>query len=280
MFSWLKLFHHGVRVQLVITAAAISLLAGCAINPVSGKRELHLFTDDDEITLGLETKKSVIKQYDIYNDPALQKYIEGIGKKLALTGERPELPYNFTILDTPVVNAFAAPGGAIFVTRGILNEMRNEAELAAVLGHEVGHVTGRHSMGALEKQYGYKIIFELTSVLTKKDLSSMKPYADTLAGVIVLGYGRDNEFEADNSGLRYCIAAGYDPGGMASFFKRLEKMEGTPPSKLENLFQSHPPTAERIRRAEEFVRSKSNVRNPANLDEAAYKERIKGLPKK
>jgi predicted Zn-dependent protease len=249
---------------------------GCATNPVTGQQEIRLFSDSDEVTLGLQTKQAIIKEYGEYKDPAMRDYIESVGKKLVATSERRSLPYNFTILDTPMINAFAAPGGCIFVTKGILKAMDNEAELAAVLGHEIGHVSSRHSMGALEKQYGYEIMFNLAAALSKKDLSELKQYSDSLAGLIFLGYGRMNEFQADNCGVRYAVAAGYDGMGEVTFFQKLRTLEGKEMTNLQLLFSSHPATSERISRVKTYLAS-INYQAPGSAIQDDFKSRTRSV---
>ncbi|MFH1368784.1 MAG: M48 family metallopeptidase [Elusimicrobiota bacterium] len=255
----------------------LSCFSGCATNPVSGKQEIRLFSDDDEITLGSQTKQVIIKEYGEYSDPGLKQYIEDVGRRLVASSERKYLPYNFTILDTDMINAFAAPGGCIFVTRGILKAFENEAELAAVVGHEIGHVSARHSMGALEKQYGYEIMFKLAEILSKKDLASLKQYSDTLSGLILLGYGRENEFEADNCGVKYAVAAGFDGRGAVTFFQKLEKLEGSKPTQLEMLFRTHPSTDDRIAKIKQYLVS-IGYQPPANAANDGYKQRVQALP--
>lgn len=261
---------------LTVNCLLLTVFSGCATNPVSGKQELHLFSDSDEITLGKQTKEAIIKEYGEYKDAALKQYIESVGQRLAFACERNGLPYNYTILDTEMINAFAAPGGCIFVTRGILKAFDNEGELAAVLGHEIGHVSARHSMGALEKQYGYEILFKMTEILSKKDLSSLKQYTDTLAGLIFLGYGRENEFEADNCGVRYARTAGFNAYGAVTFFQKLAKLEGSKPSDLEMLFRSHPATSDRIMKVKEYL-SSTGYQPPASAVDDGYKLRIAGM---
>lgn len=258
-----------------LTLAAGLLLAGCATNPVTGKREIRIFSDKEEVALGAQTRDTVFKQYGRLQDPALEGYVAGIGQRLAGVCDRRNLQYSFYVLDTDMVNAFAAPGGYIFVTRGILKSMSDEAELAAVLGHEIGHVVGRHSMKALEKQYGYQALLGIASAASGRDLSGLQQYSDFLAGALLAGYGRDNEFESDMLGTRYTAAAGYDAGGAASFFRKLEKMEGggKKANDLQKLFASHPPTKERIKKVEaQAAGLAAGARN-----EAAYAAAVKGL---
>ena len=278
-YSLFTSFRSIVLAVLLLTTyyLPLTIFSGCATNPVTGQQELRLFSDDQEITLGLQTKAAIIKQYGEYKDPGLKQYITDMGMKLASVSERKYLPYNFTILDTDMINAFAAPGGCIFVTRGILKAMDNESELAAVLGHEIGHVSSRHSMQAMEKQYGYEIMFKVTEMLSKKDLSSLKQYSDTLAGLIFLGYGRQNEFQADNCGVRYETAAGYNGYGAVTFFGKLEKLEGSKPTQLELLFRSHPATGDRIYKVREYLAS-IGYQAPTTPIMDSYKGRVAALP--
>lgn len=237
-----------MRVFLLLSLLFVS----CTTNPVTGKKEIRIFDDKDEIEFGKEVHKSVVNEYGLYKNPQAQALVENIGRKIISNAER-KLPYSFTLLNTDMVNAFAAPGGYIFVTKGLLEYVENEDELACVLGHELAHITLRHSMKALEKQYGYEIVFNIISALSEKDLSAIKQYTDTITGLMLLGYGRDNEFDADFHGIRYAKLAGYDPNAMVNFFNKLKKMEGKKLSKLETLFSSHPPTEERIKKVQDSI---------------------------
>jgi len=232
---------------------SFAFLAGCAINPVTGKREIRLLSTRQEVALGRETAQQVEKEFGVYNDPELQKYITEVGEKLVDVCERKEITYSFTVLNTPMVNAFAAPGGFVFVTRGILKELDDEAELAGVMGHEIGHVVYRHGAKQFEKVFGYSAIVLIGEIITKRDLSQLKQYTDFFVSLMLLGYSRKNEFESDNSGVRYSLASGYDPRGMVDFFEKLKTMEKKPPTKFETLFRSHPPTADRIERIHAYL---------------------------
>jgi len=239
-----------LNITLLITFA---FLAGCAINPVTGKREIRLLSTGQEVALGRETAEQVEREFGVYNDPELHKYINEVGQKLVEVCERKEITYHFTVLNTSMVNAFAAPGGFIFVTRGILKELDDEAELAGVMGHEIGHVVYRHGAKQFEKVFGYQTILLIGEIITKRDLSQLKQYTDFFTSLMLLGYSRKNEFESDNSGVRYSLAAGYDPRAMVDFFEKLKTMEKKPPTKFETLFRSHPPTADRIERVQLYL---------------------------
>ena len=134
------------------SAAALSLLLGCATNPATGKPQLALISEQQEIELGRQNDQQVQQQLGLYPDPRLQDYVNRVGQKLAAASERPNLAWTFRVVDDPVVNAFALPGGHIYVTRGLMTHLTSEAELAAVLGHEIGHVTARHSVEQMSKQ--------------------------------------------------------------------------------------------------------------------------------
>ncbi len=260
--------------KFILALFCAALLAGCATNPVTGKRELRIFSDKEEVSLGAQTRDSVIKEYGRLPDPALEAYVAGVGQKVAAVCDRQNLAYSFYVLDTEMVNAFAAPGGYIFVTKGILKAMSDEAELAGILGHEIGHVVGRHSMKALEKQYGYQAVLNIASMVTQRDLSGLQQYTGYLTNMLLLGYGRDNEFESDMLGTRYAMAAGYDPRGTADFFRKLQSLEGGKKANdIEKLFQSHPPTGERIKKVE----AQAAARPGGARNQAAYAAAVKGL---
>jgi len=253
-------------------------MVGCATHPVTGKKEIRLLSTKQEVALGKETAKQVEREFGVYNDPELHKYINEVGQKLADGSERKEITYYFTVLDTPMVNAFAAPGGFIFVTRGILKELDDEAELAGVMGHEIGHVVYRHGAKQFEKVFGYQAILLIGEILTKKDLSQLSQYTDFFVSLMLLGYSRKNEFEADNSGVRYSLAAGYDPKGMVDFFEKLKTMEKKPPSKFETLFRSHPPTADRIERAQLYIEQVEIEEKELSRNRETFKRMTQDLP--
>lgn len=255
---------------------SLLLAAGCATNPATGRSELRLFSDEDEVALGAETRAAVVREYGLYADPALTAYVAGVGAKLAAVCDRKTFDYTFEVLDTDVVNAFAAPGGYIFVTKGILREFFDEAQLAGVIGHEIGHVTARHGMKAMEKEYGYQAVMGIASLLADRDLSELSQYTDYLAGLMLGGYGRENEFQADALGLKYAMAAGYDPRGTAEFLARLGQLEsGEKTNFLEELFASHPPTAERVEKIDAGIASAGR---PAGVrNRTAYAAAVRDL---
>lgn len=230
--------------------AALVLLAlaalSCAVNPVTGKKEFMLYSESQEIELGRQTDAEVAATYGIYDDAALAAYVSKIGLGLAAKTQRPGLPYRFTVLDSPVVNAFAVPGGAVYVTRGILAMMSSEAELAAVLGHELGHINARHSMSQMSKAQVTQLGLALGSVISK-EFAKYAGLAGAGLQVLFLKYSRDNENQADTLGVDYSRAGGYDPADMAATFVALQKMgDLSGRSSLPGFLSTHPVTADRI----------------------------------
>jgi predicted Zn-dependent protease len=204
------------------TAAAVGAYA-CARNPVTGKNEIALVSESQEIQMGQEYAKQVVQSMGLYRDQKVQDYVTGLGMELAKKSERPNLPWAFYVMDDPTVNAFALPGGSIFVTRGILTHMNNEAELVGVLGHEIGHVTARHSVQQMTRQQLAQIGLVAGSVLS----STVAQYAGLASqglGVLFLKYGRDAESQSDMLGFKYMVREGYDPTAMATMFQTLERV--------------------------------------------------------
>ncbi|MFB3058963.1 MAG: M48 family metalloprotease, partial [Gammaproteobacteria bacterium] len=177
------------------------MLFGCATNPVSGDREFVTLSESQEIDQGRKYHQTIIDQYGVYDDPGLQSYVEAIGQQLAANSHRAHLEFHFTILDSPDINAFALPGGYIYITRGIMAYLDNEAELAGVLGHEIGHVTARHSVRQQSGQLAAGLLNILISSVTGSQ--TLQELGDQLSFGIIRGYGRKHELEADRLGAEY-----------------------------------------------------------------------------
>jgi len=236
----------------------ILLIAGCAVNPVTGQSNFVMMSEDDEIKLGREANPDIIKQYGgIYDNPALQSYVQNIGESLAAVSHRNKLVYRFTVLDSPMVNAFALPGGYIYITRGLLAYLNSEAELAAVLGHEIGHVTARHSVRTISIARAADIGFAIGSILAPElQTQAAQNIFNILGNALISGYGRDNELEADRLGAEYLARDGYDPQAMIKvievlknqeeFEKQLAAEEGREPRIYHGVFASHPDNDTRL----------------------------------
>jgi predicted Zn-dependent protease len=204
--------------------SCVLLSAACAINPATGKRQFVLMSEAQEIQLGRESDPAIVAQYGLYPDDELAAYVDGIGQELAAISERPDLQWTFRVLDDPLVNAFALPGGYVYVTRGILAHMNSEAELASVLGHEIGHVTARHSVSQLSKAQLAQLGLGIGAAVTPESLQDVVGLAGTGVGLLFLKYSRDDERQADDLGLRYLALGGYDPRPMGDMFRTLDRV--------------------------------------------------------
>ncbi|MEJ2760061.1 MAG: M48 family metalloprotease [Gammaproteobacteria bacterium] len=215
-----------MRTLLLSLLLVPALLGGCATNPVTGKQDFVLMSQQDEINLGKKLNQQVLQQYPVYNDVALQDYVQYVGQKVAAKSDRPNLQYHFTVLDSDEVNAFALPGGWIYITRGIMAYLNSEAQLAAVLGHEIGHVAARHAV----RQYSARQLTGLGAALGAAFIPGLGQVAGQqvmgLLGTAMLrGYGREQELEADRLGAKYMARSGYDPEAMLDVLRTLKGQE-------------------------------------------------------
>jgi len=225
-----------------------SLLSACATNPVTGNSDFVLMSEEDEIRLGQKYSAEVMQEMPAYKDPALEQMVQRVGKQLASHSHRPGLDYQFTIVDSSSVNAFALPGGYIFITRGMLAYLNSEAELAAVLGHEIGHVTARHSVRQQSTATVTGIIGVVVAAST--GINGVDSLTDMAGTAIVRGYGREHELEADRLGAEYLAKSGYDPEAMLevvgvlknqeAFEIAVASQEGRDANVYHGLFSTHP----------------------------------------
>ena len=273
--------------RLLASAALVALIAACATNPVTGNREVMLMSEQEEIAAGNDAAKQVAKEYQNYDLPALQGWVNEVGQRLAAVSHRAQLKYTFTVVDSAEVNAFALPGGHIYITRGILAYLNSESELAGVLGHEIGHVTARHSarqqtQGTLAG-LGALVLGSALEIAT--GVSGFTDALGTGATAYVRGYGRDNELEADRLGAEYLARAGYDPQAMIRvvnvlknqelFDVEVAQREGRDPRRFHSLFDTHPDSDRRLR---EVVGAAKNFQ-AGNRDEgrSAYLRATAGM---
>lgn len=245
------------RARSVAAGIGLLLLAACATNPATGEQSLLGLSEDQEIQLSKQEHPKIIAEFGgAYSNQDLQNYISSVGKLLAQTSERPDLPWTFTVLDTDQVNAFALPGGYIYVTRGLLALASSEAELASVLAHEIGHVTARHSAQRQGRATLVGIGAMLAGILTGS--GEIAQLGQTAGTGYIQKFSRDQELQADTLGVRYLSRANYDPDAAVSFLKkmqgegRLRAIEaGRDPSEAEQITwtSSHPRTADRVEQA-------------------------------
>lgn len=209
--------------KISITAAAIFFIISCAVNPVTGKKQFMLMSESQEIALGMQYDPQVIATFGSYPDEKLNTYVQEQGNRMGLISHRPRLAYKVKVLDSPVVNAFAVPGGYIYLTRGILAQLNSEAELAGVIGHEMGHITARHSASQQSKQTLGQIAL-IGGMIASEKFAEYAQYAQQGMELLFLKFSRDDERQADNLGVEYSSKIGYDAHQMAEFFKVLYKM--------------------------------------------------------
>jgi predicted Zn-dependent protease len=282
----MKTSHSGRAFHLAVLFLGGIILGGCLRNPVTQRRETKLISEAAEREIGRESREKIVKDYGEFAEPAVGDYVVRLGRRLVAVSDRPKLDFQFTVLDSDIVNAFAAPGGYIFVTRGLLERSASEAELASVLGHEIAHVCAWHSIGAIQRQMGLGAVTLLGAIasgvgLGPEAMLMVAQTADLFSSLYLLGYTRENELEADHVGLRYMMSAGYDPRAALSFFRRLEALEKAQGEEAwEPYLRSHPPTPDRIRLAERFIDRMSafaRTPTPGLGDFAAVKDRLPRL---
>lgn len=240
---------------LTLLLAALVLLQGCAANPVTGGSDFVLMSEEQEISLGRRYNNEILKQMPKYEDPALQQMVQKVGTRLAAHSHRTDLIYRFTVLDSDSVNAFALPGGYIYITRGMLAYLNSEAELAAVLGHEIGHVTARHSVRQHSTATMTGILGAVVAAST--GVQGVDTLTDLVGTAVVRGYGREHELEADRLGAEYLARSGYEPKAMIevvgvlkdqeAFEIEIAKKEGRDPKVYHGLFATHPDNDARFR---------------------------------
>jgi predicted Zn-dependent protease len=200
------------------------LLNSCSINPATGNRQFNLIGEGQEIALGREADPQIVAQFGLYPDEDTQRYVASLGQALAAKSERPGLPWTFRVLDDPLVNAFALPGGFIYVTRGIMTHLNSEAELVGVLGHEIGHVTARHGVNQMSKGMVAEIGLGVGAVLAPEAAQAYGGLAQVAAQLMFLKFGRDDERQSDALGVRYALETGYDPHSMVGVFETLGRV--------------------------------------------------------
>jgi predicted Zn-dependent protease len=243
-----------IPLKIFFSCMALLAMAGCAQNPVSGQQDFVMMSEAQEVSNGRAADADVRKQYKVYDSPALQEYVDRVGQQVARHSHRPNLQYHFTVLDTPDINAFALPGGYIYITRGILAYLNSEAELAAVLGHEIGHVTARHGVRQQSAAQAANIGIALASIFVPQINPNI---GQTLSGALLSGYGRDHELEADRLGAEYLARSEYDPQAMIRVISALKnqelfdaeiaKQEGREPHRYHGLFATHPDNDTRLK---------------------------------
>ncbi len=266
-----------------ILALCLALQA-CATNPVTGNRDFALVSESDEVKQGRQYHQDIIARYGVYDDPRLQQYVNRIGQELAARSHRSHLKFEFTLLDSPEINAFALPGGYIYITRGIMAYLNSEAELAGVLGHEIGHVTARHSVRQQSGQTVSNILSILITATTGE--SSLGNLSQQLGTGLIRGYGREHELEADRLGAEYLHQTGYNPETMLEvigvlkdqevYEKALAKKENREAQTYHGVFSTHPQNDDRLKTVVRAAKKLSSQTYRDN-NQAVYQGMIDGM---
>ena len=266
-------------------AAALVALSACARNPVTQRAQTKVISEKTERAIGAETRVALLKEYGELKDPVLTQYVTNIGRRLVAVSDRPRLDYVFTILDADLINAFAAPGGFIFITRGLMEAVQSEGELASVLAHEIVHIAGWHSIGMIQRQMGYGALTTLGAIASGISLGPeamllVSQTGQLFTDLYLLGYSREHELEADRVGLRYMLSARYDPEASLTFFERLAALEQNEgPNDWEPYLQSHPPTDARIRQAKAYIHRPYFFKRETERGDLIYQEMKGRLPR-
>ncbi len=263
---------------LLISLLGLSgvLTTGCATNPVTGKSDFVTISEDQEIAMGRQGHAEVMKRYTLYENPELQDYVQRVGRKLAAESHRPELVYRFHVLDSTEINAFALPGGYIYITRGLMSYLNSEAEFAAVLGHEIGHVTARHSVRQASAAQVAGIGATIGAIfLPQLRTQAGQQVVNIAGGALLSGYGRQHELESDRLGAEYLARTGYTPQAMLDvisvlknqqvYDQTLAKEEGREPRQYHGVFASHPDNDTRLQEvvasANQYQKTGNEIRN-------------------
>jgi len=232
--------------SLLVAVGLAVLPSGCARNPVTGKSQLSLVSESQEIEMGRQSAQQVAQTIGLYDDAAAQAYVSSVGMKMAKASERPNLPWEFHIVNDASVNAFALPGGFIYVTRGLMTSINDEAELATVVGHEIGHVTNRHSVQQISKQELAQVGLGVGSLLSS-NVAKLAGIASQGLNLLFLKYSRDAENEADLAGFRYALNQGYDVREMGKVFETLDRVsQAGGGGKLPEWLETHPDPGTRL----------------------------------
>jgi len=221
-------------------------MLGCGGQLANQLANINIFSDAEEIKLGRQFSAKIEEELKICDDPDISSYINQLGQRLVRHSDRPNITYYFKVVNDNAINAFAVPGGYVYVNLGLIRFANTEAELAGVMAHEVGHVVGRHGMKQLTKQYGFVALAQL---LLGEDKSRLETLAtEVVTSGFLLKYSREAEREADFLAVKQMHSSGIDPNGITAFFEKLLGAEKRQPTKVERLLSTHPRTKERVSR--------------------------------
>jgi predicted Zn-dependent protease len=259
----------------VVPVLALALLAACATNPATGRRQIMLVSEAQEIEMGRQADQEVASSIGLYPDEAVQRYVADLGASLAQASERPSLPWTFRVVDDAAVNAFALPGGFNYVTRGLMTHLNSEAELASVLGHEIGHVTARHTASSITKSQ-LATIGLVAGMIVQPELARFGDLAQAGLSLLFMRFGRDAERQADDLGLRYMTRREYDPREMVEVFSVLDRLGSeSGEGRLPGWLSTHPAPEDRAQRIRAAIDTQRLT--GTRVEDRAYLQRIDGM---
>ncbi|HEX9565045.1 MAG TPA: M48 family metalloprotease [Gemmatimonadaceae bacterium] len=265
-----------IRLRFLLPAVIAVAASTCATNPVTGRRELSLISESQEIAMGQEAAQQTVQSIGVVPDSSLQRYVSSLGMAMARASERPNLPWSFTVIDDPMVNAFALPGGPIFITRGILTHMNSEAQLVSVLGHEIGHITAKHSVQQMSQAQLAQIGL-VTAMIVKPELAQFGDLASQGLGLLFLKFGRNDELQADDLGFRYMVNAGYAPSEMAEMFRTLGRLGSGGEGRVPQWLSTHPDPGNRVQNTLDRISSHTSLAPNLKVDRDEFLQRTEEL---
>ncbi|MDQ3141434.1 MAG: M48 family metalloprotease [Bacteroidota bacterium] len=234
-----------VFLRIIIAVTFLFYISSCGRNPVTGKKELQLMSESQEKALGLQSDPQILSEFGLYPDATLQAFIQAKGDSMAKISHRPNLGFQFKVLDSDVINAFAVPGGYVYFTRGIMAHFNNEAQLMGVLGHEIGHVTAKHANEQYTKQTLAQIGL-IAGMIFSPQFRQFGDIANTGMQLLFLKFSRDNETQSDQLGVEYSSKVGYDAHHMADFFKTLSRVSEKAGASIPSFLSTHPDPGDRF----------------------------------
>jgi predicted Zn-dependent protease len=276
------MIHHHLPYRSLLLTGLIVLLSfswdSCARNPVTGKNQLMLMSAGQEQAMGDQNDPAIVAQFGLYQNDEMQQFLNQKGQEMAAISHRSGLKFEFKLLDSPVVNAFALPGGYVYFTRGIMAHFNNEAQFAGVLGHEIGHVTARHSA----RQYSRSVLAQvglIAGMILSPEFAQFGNEASQAMQLMLLKYGRDAESESDKLGVEYSSEIGYDAHQMAGFFATLDRLSGGPEGRLPTFLSTHPDPADRNVKVGQLADQwqRKNNGGPYEVGRDSYLRMIDGL---
>ncbi len=263
-------------VATMVLLSALALVTGCATNPVTGKSQFSLVSESQELAIGKDGYQAVLAEYGAYEDGRLGAYVDSVGKRLAAVSHQPNLEWHFTLLDDPTVNAFAMPGGYIYITRGILTHLTSEAQLAGVLGHEIGHVTARHTAQQITQQQIAGLGLGLASIVSPT-VGRYSGAAQQALGLLFLKYSRDDETQADQLGVDYSTRAGYDPREIPTTYVMLRRVGEAAGQRIPAFMSTHPDPGDRENRTRELARAAATGKTGLVIKSRDFVRRTDGV---